>query len=383
MLRWLDRIGDALDTVRFGATPPALVSTPPAGPPPTVTLPVLTPGARLQSLPDLLRSIGKIPPHAVEDALRAMHPVAAAQLGQALETAPIALFKVVRDAIDHAATATLPANDPTLAALRRAGLDPRSAQEAAAALDTALRHLAAHPMTQRLVNEALEVLEDRGALGSQTLETVGKLALAALGVGGAQVVQYLTGGQVGLRSRGLSPALDRVGDVGMGLDKLGAYVGSLRLHDPAWAGAAVDLVVRGQAKALALDSKHTSGGAEMRPDVGASATFPLVQTSRFSASVQPEMGVNLEGDVARAKLHGMLASKTPARTLGASGFVGAEASRAGARVSAGADLTASGPLDERHKTRFSTGLGGSVAADVEPHGEEPEVEGHFTTTLRF
>jgi hypothetical protein len=295
----------------------------------------------------------------------------------------MALFKVVRDAIDDAAAATLPANDPVLDSLRRAGLDPRSAQEAAAALDTALRHLSLRPVTQRLVNEALEMLEDRGALGSNTLATVGKLALASLGVGGAQVVQYLTGGQVGLRSQGLSSALDRMGGASIGLDKLGAYVGSLQVHDPRWAGAAVDLVVRGQLKALAMDPKHASGLNEVRPDVGASATFPLTQSPGFSTSLRPEVGFNLEGDAARAKLHGMLASKSPSLNLGASAQVGVEASKASTRLSAGADVTASGPLDVRRKTRFSTGLGGSVAADVGGGGGDPEVEGHFTTTLRF
>lgn len=377
---WLDGIGDAFDRVRFGADPAV---TGPASAP-TVTpmvVPPLEPGKRLEGLPSLFRFLGSLPAHEVEARLRPLQAEAARQVGQALEEAPLAVFRVVKDTIDEATSSTVAPTDPLLAAVRRALGDPRSAQEAAAALELAVRRISIRPSIARLVDAALEVLEDKGALGSGVLHTLGVLGIGALGVGGAQVVRYLAGDKVMLGTKGISRSVDQVGDVSIGLDRLGAYTGALRMHDPAWAGKAVELVVSGSAKAL--------GTAEDRrdrlPTATASGTFPIVRGASSTFSVRPSATVDFEGKEAKARLEGLLSTASPSvRTsskLGVSAGVAADRSSS---VSVDAGVSATAPLDVRKRSSVSSSLTAGATARVSPAGKvTPEGRVQVDTTLRF
>lgn len=388
MLKWLDKVGDAFDAVRFGSDgDPSKVSTSSTAPSSLlqVSVPPLSPGKRLQDLPGLFRAIGRIPPDAVEEALKPLSRDAAKQVGTAIENAPTALFRVVRDAIEEVATTSASKSDSVfVSGLRRTLMDPRSAQEAAMAMEKVIGQISLRPAVERMVNETLEVLEDKGVLGSETLRVIAKLGLAALGVGGAQVVQYMVGGKVGIGTKGFSSRLDKTADAFIGLDKLGSYAGSLRLHDPKWAGAAVEMVVKGQHRGLALPSE-ASGVKDRLPTVESKASFPLVRRPNLSLSAGPSVAVNLEGDSARAKLHGLLsARRADGARISANAEGGLEVSREGApKVLAGAGVSASTPLDVRGGTSLEAGLSGSVEAEVGRSAVPPEIEGLFTTTVRF
>jgi hypothetical protein len=377
---FLDSVGDLFDTVRFGAGTPETSGVRYGAPLPT-SVPPLVEGSRLEGLPALFRLFGSLPAHEVEAALRPIQAQAAAQVSAAIEQAPSAVFKAVRDTIDKATEATVGSDDPLLLAVRRALVDPRSAQEAAAALDTAIRRISIRPSVVKLVNGALEVLEAKGALGSGTLHTLGVLGLAALGVGGATVVTYLTGNQVMLGTKGISRSVDRIGDVSIGLDNLGRYVGSLRVHDPAWAGKAIEIVVSGSEKTIGTDAKART----RLPSVTTTGTFPVVQRPNTSFSVRPSAGVDLQGKEAQAHLEGLLSTAKPgglgtSSTLG----VGGTAGRSGSSLSADASFSVQAPLDVRKRTSIASTLSGGATARVDPAGRvTPEGQVKLDTTLRF
>lgn len=375
----LDGVGDALDALRFGGAPgPSREAY--GGTLPT-SVPPLKEGSRLEGLPALFRLFGALPPQEVEAALRPIQAQAAQQIGVALESAPLAVFQAVRDTIDSAATKTLGTEDPIVLAVRRALVDPRSTQEAAAALETAISRISIRPSVLKLVNDALEVLEQKGALGSGTMRTLGMLGLAALGAGGASVVTYLSGGQLLLSTKGLSRSLDKGGDVSIGLDKLGRYVGSLRMHDPSWGGKAVELAVSGGVKSLGTDAKSR----DRLPTVSAAATFPIVQRPSASLSVRPTAQVDLQTRAAQGRVEGVFSTTAPTGLKTQSGLgLSGGASPKESSLGADASFSVQAPLDVRKKTSVATTLSGGATAHVSPSGLwTPEGQVKVDTTFRF
>jgi hypothetical protein len=204
------------------------------------------PGRRLEDLPGLLRGLGTKAREETLEAIDRVDKETGRSLRKAIRRAPMEISALVHETMEAAVRAAEERGAGTLGAREMAELgafdrlylkvlrDPRSAFEAAEAIDSLVLGLSRLPVVKQAVSDALDILEDKGVLGQGTLASVVRFLSAAAAIG-AQIAKFREGGRVEMR----------IGPVALDLYKLDHYRASLEVHNPLWAAQAVEIAVSG------------------------------------------------------------------------------------------------------------------------------------------
>lgn len=338
-------------------------------------------------LPALLLALGRAGKEEAIDALGKAEPRLEASARVAIERAPAAMVRLVRESVEAAVkaleekqTGVEPSERASLSVLdrmvRRMAVDPRNAREAADALRTVEGLLREMPVTKRLTNAALDVLEAKGFLGHDTLtRLVGALVVVGAS-GAARVSRFIQGGKVHLSFMGQD----------LDVDKTGSYAVHLSAHNPAWARQAVDLVIAGKADSSwfgppgkgSLDSGLRASTVQVRTPitVGDPADMAPHLTVTPGAGYVEQDGegrgrAELSATISRAT-PGLQASLTPRVAVEATGK-GLQAVEAGVVGQVSADLGTGGAVVK---------VGPALSVRKE-RGEKADVDATMQATVRF
>ena len=252
--------------------------------------------ARLDALVAQLRALGKNASPKALKVLRALHAGLDRSMEEIVRRAPQEVIHVIGEVLSTSAHAAA-VQDP--AAVMRLQWDVRSPQEGADRLEKMIRSAASDPRWRTWVGKTLDYLEAQGVLGQETLS----LVVAVLGAAAVASPE--------LRAKVLPQGLSVVvGPLTLGVDRLGAYTESLKVHAPWWTKQALEVNAR------QLPDAWQTRLAVTTP-LGSGRSAPVVEGHAQLSSedlAHPEAGGSITAGPVRASVsHATTSSTTTVR----------------------------------------------------------------------